>query len=180
MGGLPTSCSSAPQASVFEHPGGKFVEQKQGVREDVAFGMELGRLLDSLHGGDFGQDFGQEAGRIEQFKSAAGAAFGEHLGQFFAHALAGDLVNLRRQLLDCRHGCGIDLEIEARGKTHGAQHAQFVFGKAAFGIADGAHDSGLQIVAAADKIQNFVGCRIEHHAIDGEIAALRRLRAGLW
>ena len=55
--------------------------------EDVAFGMELRRLLDSFHGGDFGQDLGQEGGRIEQFESAAGAAFGEHLGQFFAHAL---------------------------------------------------------------------------------------------
>ena len=76
VGGLPTSCSSAPQASVFEQPCRQFFEQQQRVHEDVAFGMKLRRLLDSLHGGDFGQDFGQEAGRIQQLKRAAGAAFG--------------------------------------------------------------------------------------------------------
>ncbi len=79
--------------------------------------------------------------------------------------------------MNCRHGCRIDRVIETRRKTHGAEHAKFIFGKAAFGIADGAHDSGLQIVAASDEIQNPVGgCiehqGIEHHAIDGEIAAL--------
>src|SRR5208282_301139 len=42
--------------------GGKFFQQKQRVHEDVAFGMELWRLLHSFHGGDFGQDFWQEAG----------------------------------------------------------------------------------------------------------------------
>ena len=75
---------------------------------------------------------------------------------------------------------GIDLVIEARRETHGAEHAQLVFGKTAFGIADGADDSGFQIVSSADEIQDLVGCGIEHHAVDGEIAALRRLRAGPW
>ena len=51
---------------------------------------------------------------------------------------------------------GIDFVIEAGGKTHGAEHAQFVLGKTAFGIAYGAHDSGFQIFAAADEIQNLV------------------------
>src|SRR5208282_5546792 len=41
-----------------------------------------------------------------------------------------------------------------------------------FGIADGAHGSGLQILLTAYKIQDLAGRRIEHHAIDGEIAAL--------
>ena len=81
-------------------------------------------------------------------------------------------MNLGRQFLYCRHGCGIDLVIEARGKTHGAEHAQFVFRKTAFGIADGAHDSGFQVVAAADEIQDLVCFWIEHHAVDGEVAAL--------
>jgi hypothetical protein len=30
----------------------------------------------------------------------------------------------------------------------------------------------LQVFAAADKVQNLVGGGIEHHAVDGEIAAL--------
>ena len=35
-----------------------------------------------------------------------------------------------------------------------------------------ADDSGLQVLAAANKIENLVRDRIEHHPIDGEIAAL--------
>jgi len=57
--------------------------------------MILRRLRDSLHGRDFGQDFTEKSGCIEQLKRTLRAAFGQHLGQLFAHALAGDLVNLR-------------------------------------------------------------------------------------
>ena len=81
-------------------------------------------------------------------------------------------MNVNRQPLYRRQSRRIDLVIEARRKTHGAEHTQFVLGKAAFGLADGAHDSGLQIVAPADKIQNLVCRRIEHHAVDREIPAL--------
>ena len=68
---------------------------------------------------------------------------------------------------------GIDLVIEARGETHGAQHAEFVFFETAVGIADGADDSFFQVVLAADEIENLVGGGIQHHAVDGEVAALR-------
>ena len=54
VGGLPTSCSSVPQASVFESAGGQLVEQEQSVHENIALRMVLRRLLDSLHSGNFG------------------------------------------------------------------------------------------------------------------------------
>src|SRR5260370_27604875 len=98
-------------------------------------------------------------------------AFGEHLGQFFAHALAGDLVNFRRYFLDRRRRCSIDLVIESCSKAHSSKHAQLVFFKTTVGVADGADDSGFQIVLPAYEIQNLVRGRIEHHAVDGEIAA---------
>ena len=63
------------------------LEHQQRVDPDVAFGMELGRLLDALHGGDLGQDVGQQAGLVQQFEAAARAAFGQDADQFVADAL---------------------------------------------------------------------------------------------
>jgi len=72
--------------------------------------------------------------------------------------------------LDRFHRSGIDPVVEARGETHGSEHAQLVFGEAAVGIADGAHDSGCEVVTPADEVEDLVGGGIEHHAIDGEVA----------
>jgi hypothetical protein len=49
----------------------QFFEQQQGVRPDVALGMEFGRLLDALHGGHFGQKHGQQAAFVEQFEAVS-------------------------------------------------------------------------------------------------------------
>ena len=43
--------------------------------------------------------------------------------------------------------------------------------KAPRGIADGADDARMQIFSAAHKVEDFAADRIEHHAVDGEIAS---------
>ena len=50
------------------------------MNPDVAFRVELGRLLDVVHADSFGEDLLEEAGGVEEFEGSAGAAFGEHAG----------------------------------------------------------------------------------------------------
>jgi hypothetical protein len=54
----------------------KFFQQQQRVYEYVAFGMVLGRLLYSFHGGDFWKDFGEEFRCVQKFEGFAGVALG--------------------------------------------------------------------------------------------------------
>ena len=100
-------------------------------------------------------------------------SFGEHLGQFVADALAADLLNSWRQPLDGGEGFRLDGVVEARGKAYRPQHAQLVFGEAAFRIADGANHAGLQVIASADEIEHPVAVeRVHQQSVDGEVAAL--------
>jgi hypothetical protein len=56
---------------------------------------------------------------------------------------------------DGLHGGGVEFKAEARGKAHGAQHAQVVFFKALAGRADGADEMPLQVAAAADVVEQL-------------------------
>src|SRR4051812_2478450 len=109
-------------------------------------------------------------------------ALGEHLGQFVADALAGDLVDLMSEALDGRERLIVNLVAEASGKADGAQHAQLVFTEGSFRWADGADYLVAQVLLPANIGENFVCGRIEEQAVDGEIAALdvllRFLRVG--
>jgi hypothetical protein len=114
--------------------------------------MILRRLLDALHASDFGENFGEEAGFVQKFKRAAGAAFGEHPGEFVADALTADDFGFVGETAD-GGGCGgVDLKAEPRGKANGAQHAQVIFFKALAGLADGADDTGSEIGQAVDVV----------------------------
>ncbi len=116
--------------------------------------MKLRRLLDALHARDLGEDFGEEAGFVQQFEGPAGMALGEHFGQLVADALAADGVDFRGEAAH-GGGCGgFDLEAEAGGEAHGAQHAQMVLFKALLGLADGADDAGVEVGEAADIIDD--------------------------
>ena len=186
VAGLPTSCSSAPQARVERASGGQARQQQQGVHEDVALGMKLRGLLDALHARDLRQQFAQQAAFVQQQEGAARLSFGQHLGQLVANPLAGDLVDLRREAADGFHGRGVDGVSEARGKAHGAQHAQLVLGEALLRRADGAHQAALQVAPAFDVVEQLAvrsvgmrGERIEQQAVDGEVAPLHvMLRRG--
>ena len=119
-----------------------------------------------------GSNFGEQAEFVEKFEGTAGGAFGEQLGEFFADALGGDNTDFAGVFADGGEGCGFDGVAEARGEADGAEHAEFVFGETAGRLADGANDSGGEIVAAADEVEDFAGVVAHEQAVDGEIAAL--------
>ena len=127
-----------------------------------------------------GSTCGSKPKFVEQFKSAAGSAFGQNFGEFVAQPFRRDDQNLRRESANGRGGLRLNREIKARGESHGADKPQFIFFEAPLGIADSANDPRAQIGAAVDVIEDFVGARIEQQAVDGEIAAqdifLRRWR----
>ena len=70
-------------------------------------------------------------------------------------------MNSERQFLDRGECLRLDGVSEAGGKAHRAQHAEFVFGEAQLGIADGANDFGFEVLAPADEIQHFIVNGIE-------------------
>src|SRR4029077_15074545 len=150
----------------------QLLKQQQGVHKNVALGMELRRLLDALHRGNLRQDFAEEASLVEQEKGLAGVALGKHFGQFVANSFTRDLMNSAGQLRDRGKRFRLDGVSEARGKTHRTQHAQLIFGKAQLGPADGANDSGSQVLAPAYEIQHFIPDRIEQQAVDVEVPSL--------
>ena len=171
VGGLPTSCSSAPSASVGVG-WSRFSSSSRVCDPDVAFGMVFGRLLDAFHGGHFGQHDGQQAALVQQFEAAAGAAFGEDArparrGRARRRPCAMSAVAARMAV----EGGGFDRETEPRGEADGAQQAQMVLAEARVGIADGAHQRGSEIGAASNVIQHCAGLGIHQQAVDGEIAA---------
>ena len=102
-------------------------------------------------------------------------AFGQHASQFVADPLTGDLMNLRGKFPNCLKRHWVNLIFETRRESHCPQHPQLVFAEPQLGIADSADNAGVQIVFAADEIQNFVGERIKQQPIDGEIATLHIL-----
>lgn len=148
------------------------LEHEKGVGPDVAFGMELRRLSDTFHGGDFREKFGQEVELIEKFESAAGGAFGKELGEFLADAFRRNNMDCSRVHADGGEGFGFDGVVEACSKAHGAEHPEFVFSETARRFADRANDPGGEIGAAADEVEDFAGVVAHEEAVDGEIAAL--------
>src|SRR5437763_12014023 len=138
----------------------------------VSLWMKLRRLLNPFHRSDLGKNFSQQSGFIQQLERPSGMAFGQHASQFIADPLTGDLMNLRCELPKCLKGRWVNLIFEARRESHCPQHPQLIFAEPQLGIADGADEASVQIVFAADEIQNFVRERIKQQPVDGEIAAL--------
>ena len=172
VGGLPTSWSSTPQASVGEAPAGKPIEHHAGVHPDVAFWMILRWLPDAFHGCDFRQQFAKKSGVVEKLKTVSRGAFGQQLGQFIANALWRHEMDFRGVFANGRQGVRFDLVSEARRKSHRAQHSQLVFGEPSLGFADSANDARREICTPAYKVQHFTGVMLHQQAVDGEVAAL--------
>src|SRR6185312_5389827 len=111
------------------------------MNEYIAFRMELGCLLDALHGSDLRQDFAQKSAGIQHKKRQSRAAFGEHLSQLISRPLGGNLANLRGQFLYGLHRPAFEDVSKSRGKAYGPQHTQLVFTKTFLRIANRADDS---------------------------------------
>ena len=66
----------------------QILQQQQRVYKHIALGMELWRLLHSLHRGNLRKHRIQQPARVEQQKGTSSAPFSQHPRQFIAHALA--------------------------------------------------------------------------------------------
>ena len=152
--------------------GGKPFKHEESVDPDVALRMELRGLGNSLQGGDFGENFGEQVKFVEEFKGAASGTFGKKFGEFFADAFGRDNINFVCVFADGGEGSGFDGVAEARGETHRTEHAELIFGETAGRLADGADDSGREIGATTDKIEDLAGIVAHEETVDGEVAAL--------
>ena len=72
--------------------------------------------------------------------------------------------------MDRRKRVRLDRIFKTSGKAHRTQHAQLVFGKTTFGIANGADDASLKISASTDKVEHFPAHGIKQHPVDRKIA----------
>src|SRR5580704_86460 len=134
--------------------------------------MVLRRLVDAVHCRQFGKDFLEQAGFIQKLKTGAGGTLGEQFGKLLADALSGDNPNFGGMFTDSPKGSRLNGVAEASGKADCPKHAEFVFPKAAVGVANSADDMGLEILLACDEIEDFSGVVAHQEAVDGEVAAL--------
>ena len=138
-------------------------------------GMKLRWLLNALHRGHFGQDVLQQTRGVQQFESAARAAFGQNSVQLFPNTLRRNARDALVHFSDRRQRARLDFKTKARGEADGAQHAQMVLFETLRGIANGADHAVLQILQAAYVVHHVPGGivhmrRIEQQSIDGEVA----------
>ena len=78
---------------------------------------------------------------------------------------------MRSEIHDGAARGGFDGEAEARGEAHGAHEPQPVLLKTLPRLANGADETRLDVLAAADEVDEFLVDRIIHHSVDGEIPA---------
>src|SRR5258706_14838267 len=131
--------------------------------------MELRRLRDAFHSGDFGEQLGEEAEFVEEFEATAGSALGEELGELFADAFRGNDVDFARVSADGSESCGFDGVAETRSEADGAQHAEFVFCETAGWGAEGADDYVGQIGPAAHEDEDLAGVMAPPQRVDSGI-----------
>src|SRR5689334_1192481 len=103
---------------------------------DVAFWVKLRRLGNSFHAGYLRQQSGEQSSLVQQFKAAAGRAFGQQLGQFVAKPFGGDLRDMGRSNTNRAKGRRLNRVVETGGKAHSANHAQLVLAEAQVRIAN--------------------------------------------
>src|SRR5258705_10487757 len=115
--------------------------------------MELWRLRDAFHSGDFGEQLGEEAEFVEEFEATAGSALSEELGELFSDAFRGNDVDFARVSADGGESCGFDGVAETRSEADGAQHAEFVFGETAGWDGRGGGVSGGSVEAGPRPVQ---------------------------
>jgi len=174
----PGKCHRATGLELFK--------QHQSMDPDVTFRVELRRLLDAFHSGDFGKDLDKEIGFVEELECSARVTFCEHFGQFFTDTLTAYGMDARGELADCGEGGGFDGEAETGSKADRAKEAEVVFFETLFGSTNGADYAGIEIVEAANVIEQSCAnggrlliwrgigemSRVEQQAVDREVAAL--------
>jgi hypothetical protein len=90
------------------------------MNPDVAFGMKLRRLFDSLHSRNFGQYLAQQTCFVQQLKSAPRRAFRQQFRKFIPNPLSRNLSNFVRVAPYRIERCGFNAESKAGRKAHRA------------------------------------------------------------
>ena len=121
----------------------------------VSFRMKLRRLLDAFHRADFRKNLLEQPGFIQQFERPPGCTFGKHSCKFVAKALGRNLRYFGGVAANGAKSFGFDFESEARGESHRAHHAEFVFLETAIRLADGANDFRFEVGLSPDVVQHF-------------------------
>jgi ABC-type sugar transport system ATPase subunit len=125
---------------VFQHYA---LFRHMSVFENIAFGMELGRLLAALEIEDLGKDGPHQAALDEEVEAAEAMGAFPDLVELFADPLGADLGDVGRDSADGLPGAWLDLEAEEGREADGAEEAQVILAKAIFGAANGADEAGL-------------------------------------
>jgi len=152
--------------------GAQPVDHDERVRPHIAFRMELRRLFDALHARDLGKKLWQQTRLVEEFKTAARAAFDEDFGELIAKALGGNFMDIRSGFQNRGESGRFDRVPKPRGEAYGSDHAELVLAKPVRRTAYGANDSGAEIVAPADEIEDLLRFGIEEQRV---IVKSRRL-----
>jgi len=137
------------------------VEHHPCVREHIAFGMVLRRLLHAFQRRHFRQDYRQQPGRVEQRQSGTGMRAREDLAQLIPDPFGADDLNLPGHRAH-RRQCGrLDGKLQVTGKPDTPQQAQLVLCEPVPGIADAANQLALDVRAPVDEVEDLISQRIE-------------------
>ncbi len=160
----PGECRRNTSGEAFQH--------EASMNPDIAFGVVLRWLWHTFHSSNFWKEFVKEPGLVEEFEAAASSALGEEFSELFADAFGSDDVDFAGVLANGSQGLWFNCVAETGGETHGAEHAEFVFGETAGGIADGADEPRRQVGLATDVVEDFASVVAHDEAVDGEVTTL--------
>ena len=145
--------------------------QQPRVDEDVPLRVEVGRLRDPLERRHLGEHDGQQPRLAQQVHPPRGPSLHEEAPEFLADALRRDGGGGRGEFPHGREGRRVDGPAEARGEAHGPQHAQAVLGEALARLPHGSHDAPLDVLPAADEVEDLPRVGVLEQRVHGEVPA---------
>jgi hypothetical protein len=151
------------------------VQHDQRVCPNVAFRVELWRLLHALHPGDFREQHLEQAELVQQNKPNFRSAFDQNPDEFIADTLGRDVLDERAHLADRFGRLGFDSKSEASREADGPEHAKVILAEPLLRAPDRPDYAVIQIGAPAYKVKDFIGMRVEEQRVDREIPAQRVL-----
>jgi len=116
-----------------------------------------------------GKEYAEELVLPQALKGCQGLAGQEELEALVEEAGCGDILKAVRHVVQrCFRGGG-NIEAQLDGKTHGAKHAHRIFPIALLGITNQADQAALEILHAADMIDDGKVPDVVIQGVDGEI-----------
>jgi len=120
----------------------------------------------------------EQAGGVQIAERGRPARVRQHHLKLHLNPLGADPRNAGGAAAHGSPGGRFDLESEAGGESDRAEHPQVVFGEAPGGPTDGADEAGVQVVLAADKVDQTASEGVVEHAVDREVASEGVLACG--